>query len=143
MFGSGLDWGSGGTGGGAGGAFSIGSLVQEVGVHEKNASSVKEYAYTEDKNFRYRPTMEDSKHSYSFLLLAVAFFAKDRLNGDSNCGIFGVFDGHGGRQVADHCAERVPEELRKEIAKTAGDLSYGLEQVFLRVSYIYSSAFLT
>jgi protein phosphatase 1G len=47
--------------------------------------------------------------------------------------MFGVFDGHGGRQVADHCAERIPDELRKEIAKTAGDLSYGLEQVFLRV----------
>lgn len=39
----------------------LGSLIQEVGVHEKNASSVKEYAYTEDKNFRYRPSMEDSK----------------------------------------------------------------------------------
>jgi hypothetical protein len=72
----------------------------------------------------------------AFLPSASAFFARDRLNGDANCGIFGVFDGHGGRQVADHCAERVPEEMRKEIAKTAGDLSYGLEQVFLRVSYI-------
>ena len=55
-----MDWGSGGTGGGAGGGFSLGSLVQEVGIHEKNASSVKEYAYTEDKNFKYRPAMEDS-----------------------------------------------------------------------------------
>ena len=61
------------------------------------------------------------------LTLTIAYFARDRLNGDPNCGIFGVFDGHGGRQVADHCAERVPDELRKEIAKTAGDLSYALE----------------
>ena len=102
-------------------------------MHEKNASSVKEYAYTEDKNFRYRPSMEDSTYRY-FHQNIIAYFAKDRVNGDGNCGIFGVFDGHGGRQVADHCAERVPEELRKEIAKTAGDLSYALEQVFLRVS---------
>ena len=30
----------------------------------------------------------------------VAYFAKDRVNGDGNCGIFGVFDGHGGCEVA-------------------------------------------
>ena len=59
MFGSGLDWSTAGTGGGS--SFSLSGLVQEVGVHEKNASSVKEYAYTEDKNFKFRPTMEDSK----------------------------------------------------------------------------------
>ncbi len=51
MFGGGNLWGGSDQGG----------LVSEVGVHEKMASSVKEYAYTEDKNFRYRPTMEDSK----------------------------------------------------------------------------------
>jgi serine/threonine protein phosphatase PrpC len=55
---------------------------------------------------------------------------------DPNCGLFAIFDGHGGKQVADHCAERVPEELKKEIVKTAGDLSYALEQVFLRVRQI-------
>ena len=48
----------------------LGSLIQEVGVHEKNASSVKEYAYTEDKNFRYRPSMEDSK---SLILIIIPF----------------------------------------------------------------------
>jgi hypothetical protein len=36
-------------------------MVQESGVHVTNASSVKEYAYMEDKNFRFRPSMEDSK----------------------------------------------------------------------------------
>ena len=63
VFGGGGLWGdSGSSGAGAGGAgFSIGSLITEVGVHEKAASSVKEYAYTEDKNFRFRPAMEDSK----------------------------------------------------------------------------------
>jgi len=54
-------WGDSGTSGTGAGGFSIGSLVQEVGVHDKQASSVKEYAYTEDKNFRFRPSMEDSK----------------------------------------------------------------------------------
>lgn len=35
--------------------------VQETGEYEPNAVSVKEYAYDEDKNFRFRPAMEDSK----------------------------------------------------------------------------------
>ena len=56
------------------------------------------------------------------------------MNNDPNLGLFGVFDGHGGRQVADHCAERVPDELRKEISKCPGDLSLALESVFLRVN---------
>lgn len=59
-------WGTGGTGdqGGSGGGapFSLSGMIGEVGCYEKQASSVKEYAYTEDKNFRYRPTMEDSKN---------------------------------------------------------------------------------
>jgi Protein phosphatase 2C len=54
-------------------------------------------------------------NAYTSKLFLIAHFAKDRVAGDPNCGIFGVFDGHGGRQVADHCAERVPEELKKEI----------------------------
>lgn len=58
LFGGGGLW---GDSGGQPGGFSIGTLVTEVGVHEKAASCVKEYAYTEDKNFRFRPAMEDSK----------------------------------------------------------------------------------
>ena len=36
-------------------------MVQEVGEFEKAASSVREYAYSEDKNYKFRPQMEDSK----------------------------------------------------------------------------------
>lgn len=111
MFGGGSLWGGADQGG----------LVSEVGVHEKMASSVKEYAYTEEKNFRYRPTMEDSKHN--IILNSIAYCIKDAVANDPSCGIFAVFDGHGGRQVSDHCAERMGDELRKEIAKTPGDLS--------------------
>jgi hypothetical protein len=46
----------------------MGGLVGEVGVHELQASSVKEYAYTEDKNFRFRPSMEDSKRNKNLIL---------------------------------------------------------------------------
>ena len=61
---------------------------------------------------------------------------KDRLGNDPNCGLFAVFDGHGGKQVAEHCAERVPEEMRKEVMKSQGDISFAIDQVFLKV-YIH------
>jgi hypothetical protein len=35
--------------------------------------------------------------------------------------------------VSDHCAERIGDEIRKEIAKSPVDLSNALEQVFLRI----------
>ena len=63
----------------------------------------------------------------------IAYSIKDKVGNDPNCGIFAVFDGHGGRPVADHCAERVSEELKKEIMKTSGDLSQAIDSVFLKV----------
>ena len=46
----------------------------------------------------------DSDHQWKIVThylnineLLIAYFARDRLNNDPNCGIFGVFDGHGGR----------------------------------------------
>jgi serine/threonine protein phosphatase PrpC len=82
---------------------------------------VREYAYSEEKNYRFRPAMEDT-HAI-----------RDKLGNDPNCGLFCVFDGHGGKQVADHCAERIPEEMRKEVMKTPGDLSHTLDSVFLKI----------
>ncbi len=35
--------------------------------------------------------------------------------------------------MSDHCAERIGDEIRKEIAKSPVDLSNALEQVFLRI----------
>ena len=72
-------------------------------VHVKNASSVKEYAYVEDKNRKFRNEMEDT------------FCHKDILGRDENCGMFAIFDGHGGRHVADHCSETFVREFHKEI----------------------------
>jgi serine/threonine protein phosphatase PrpC len=71
------------------------------------------------------------------LLLMISYLAycvKDKLCNDPNSGLFAVFDGHGGKQVADHVAERLPEEIRKEMIKNpTGDLSVAIEAVFLRV----------
>ena len=35
--------------------------------------------------------------------------------------------------MADHCAERIPEEMRKEVMKTPGDLSHTIDSVFLKI----------
>jgi len=39
--------------------------------------------------------------------------AEDNFGGDSTCGVFGVYDGHGGKTVSDFIKDRVPEELKK------------------------------
>ena len=70
--------------------------------------------------------MEDSKkHQINY---DIAYCAKDRLCNDIHTGVFGVFDGHGGKQVATHIAERIPEELKKEMIKNPnGDMSQAIE----------------
>jgi hypothetical protein len=95
---------------GVGGASGVKLVSEDKGEYEPNASSVREWAYCEDKNFRFRPYMED------------AYFTADKLGGDPSCGAFGIFDGHGGRQVSDHCAERIPAELKKALQKKPADL---------------------
>ena len=80
-------------------------FAQEVGFYIPNAGSVKEYAYTEDKNRSFRPDMEDT------------YCHADKVGGDMTCGIFGVFDGHGGKTCSEHCAECFIPEMRKEMQK--------------------------
>ena len=88
-------------------------------IHINSASSVKEYALVEDKNRKFRNEMEDS------------FCHKDILARDETSGLFAVFDGHGGRHVADHCAETFAREFHKEIQKTKNaTLNQSFENVF-------------
>ena len=56
------------------------------------ATSCKEFALVENKNRKFRPGMEDT------------YCYKDKFNQNNSTGLFAVFDGHGGRHVADHCA---------------------------------------
>ena len=96
--------------------------MADAGEYVEFASSVKSYSFQENKNRRFRPQMEDT------------YCIVDKLGGDNTCGLFAIFDGHGGRQVSDHCAERFPAELRKEVAKKPADLTKTLETVFSTVS---------
>jgi serine/threonine protein phosphatase PrpC len=61
--------------------------------------SVKEYSYCEEKNGKFRDTMED--------------FAKiiDKYMNDPNKGFFSLYDGHGGSEVVVSVKERMPEIL--------------------------------
>ena len=88
-------------------------------MHVAAPSSVKEYAYTEDKNRQFRPQMEDT------------MCHQDKFVGDESCGLFCVFDGHGGKTASEHCAEMMPIELKKEIQKnTTNELYQPLEKAF-------------
>lgn len=61
-------------------------------------------------------------------------YTEDNFGGDSTCGFFGVFDGHGGRTVSDYVKDRVPEELRKTLKmKKPSDLVQTFEDVFVKV----------
>ena len=62
-----------------------------------------------------------------------AFCIVDKVAQDSNCGLFAIFDGHGGRQVSDHCAERFPIEIRKEMQKGPSDVCTVLTSVFAKI----------
>lgn len=47
--------------------------------------------------------------------------------------IFGVFDGHGGQEVAKFCAKHFAKTLRNNEAFKAGDYAKALEQTFLKM----------
>lgn len=47
--------------------------------------------------------------------------------------MFAIFDGHGGKQVSDHCADRFPVEIRKEMAKGPSDVCSVLTSVFAKI----------
>ena len=108
QFSYGYDWGLGSA-----------SLVEETGVYNKEASCCKEYAVNVDSNSKYRPYMEDT------------YTCNDNFAGDVTCGMFGVFDGHGGITVSEYLKDRFPEELRDRIVnESPSDLVKVIEETF-------------
>ena len=70
-------------------------------LHYYACKSVLEYAYTEDSNPKYRQYMEDT------------FCHHDRILSKGKCGLFGIFDGHGGKYTSQFCCEEFPKEVKK------------------------------
>ena len=67
--------------------------------------------------------------------ICVAHCIVDGIGGDSSCGLFCVFDGHGGKQVSEYCSERFPVEFKKELQKPQADLCKVITDVFAKVSF--------
>ena len=67
----------------------------------------------------------------------VVYCLSDKMGNEQNCGLFGIFDGHGGKQVSEYCAERFPIELSRELQKNPGDLTKPLTDIFAKVSFRY------
>lgn len=68
---------------------------------QNEAISVKDYAYKQEQNIRYRATMEDMGR------------ACDKFMGDPNKGLFILLDGHGGEGVARYALGRLPAIIEK------------------------------
>ncbi|KAL4855454.1 putative protein phosphatase 2C 11 [Chlorella vulgaris] len=56
-----------------------------------------------------------------------------------DCHIFGVFDGHGGPEVAKFCSKRMPTELQQQPAFQQGRYEASLTQVFHRMDELMRS----
>ena len=61
---------------------------------------IRDVAVSDDPNLNNRQKMEDSSP-----LLETAFFIGDNFNNDSKFAVFGVLDGHGGKEVAEYVAK--------------------------------------
>jgi protein phosphatase PTC1 len=70
-------------------------------IYEKNANSVREYAYKEDPNYKCRGAMEDMAKLI------------DKFINNPDTGLFAIYDGHGGGEIAKYLKNRIPEVLGK------------------------------
>ncbi|KAL2554868.1 putative protein phosphatase 2C 21 [Forsythia ovata] len=67
----------------------------------------------------WRSTMEDAHAAYTDL--------------DNSTSFFGVYDGHGGKEVAKFCAEYLHQQVLRHEAYLAGDLATSVQTAFLRM----------
>jgi hypothetical protein len=85
-------------------------------------TSVRTLSFSEDMNPRYRSTMEDA----SAML--------DGFGGDARTGYFGVYDGHGGRNVAEFLRLHLHVNVENEL-KLKGDRSV---EECLKAAFLYT-----
>lgn len=73
----------------------------DSGYYIKDAFSVREFAYFEDCNVRFREAMEDYTRTI------------DKFMNEKDKGLFTLYDGHGGAECARYARERLPIVLEK------------------------------
>lgn len=86
----------------------------------KDASSVKEFAYKEDPNYKHRAAMEDMGKCV------------DKYLNNPDLGLFTLYDGHGGAEIAKYLKTRLPELFAKILSPLNNkfeteDLNYDIE----------------
>jgi len=73
--------------------------MQETAGPASTLTSVKAVGVAQDRNARFRRTMEDAHVSI------------DGFNGERDTGYFGIYDGHGGRGAVDYVAKHLHENF--------------------------------
>lgn len=96
-------------------------LSQPVTDKETVSGEGKTVEYGVSSMQGWRRTMED------------AHVAMTELHGDTEVGIFGVFDGHGGAEVAKFCQEHIAAELLQLEQYKEGQIGESLIRVFHRM----------
>ena len=76
-------------------------------IPNKNENNILEYYHKEDMNKRFYETMED------FILIKSPFF----IGFGHNMSLFAIFDGHGGKDIAEYLTNNFSEQLLEEIQK--------------------------
>ncbi|KAK6147845.1 hypothetical protein DH2020_018757 [Rehmannia glutinosa] len=98
-----------------------------MGVYLSTPSTEKVSEDGENDNLRYglssmqgwRATMEDAHAAFSNL--------------DGSTSFFGVYDGHGGKEVSKFCAKFLHKQVLEHEAYAAGDLGTSVRKAFLRM----------
>jgi len=93
-------------------------------VYIPKALGVKEYAFVDEMNPSFRNTMEDGH------------FIVDDILGDGKSILFGVLDGHGGRDMTDFVIGVFAKEFLNQYNACKKDVKTALEKTFLKVDEI-------
>lgn len=109
------------------------STKAKMGVYLSTPKTEKHVEDGENESLRFglasmqgwRASMEDAHAAYPDLDTSTAFF--------------GVYDGHGGSEVAKFCAKHLHQQFLEHKAYSTGDLGTSIQQSFLRMDEIMRS----
>ena len=88
---------------------------------ENNSSLIKDLAYKENANARYRDYMEDKGR------------AIENLNNDENNAIFCLFDGHGGGEVSTYLQKNFSNHMKEHFPFTPNDKLLFFTELFRKI----------